>query len=225
MRDLSLMTTVRQIAAETARTAVNAVEARVTAIETAPAAPSSIATDSLWDAKGDSVVGSGSDAAGRLAVGAPGAVLCADPDATLGQSWGRRPFSHVIYGDSGVDAVWTNMPLAQALWLGSERHIRRVDLTSYRQCRLVIQKRAVAGAAASILSVYYATSFSTLVAGYGSIGTSSVQVAANGASTAVESAWVDLTASARADVYVAIVGQGGDGVLDPTFGFVEVQFR
>lgn len=225
MRDLSLTTTVRQIAAETARTAVNAVEARVTAIETAPAAPSSIATDSLWDAKGDSVVGSGSDAAGRLAVGAPGAVLCADPDATLGQSWGRRPFSHIIYGNSGADVVWTNMPAAVTLWLGSHRHIRKVDLTSYRQCRLVVQKQAVAGAAASILAVYYATAFSTLVANYASIGTSSVQVSASGATVAVESAWVDLTALARVDVYLAIVGQNGDGVLDPSFGFVEVQFR
>ena len=63
------------------------------------------------------------------------------------------------------------------------------------------------------------------VANYASIGVSSVQVAANGASTAVESAWVNLGTLAKADVYVAIVGQGGDGALDPTFGFVEVQFR
>jgi len=50
-------------------------------------------------------------------------------------------------------------------------------------------------------------------------GTSTVQVSASGASTALESAWVDLTALARADVYLAIVGQNGDGVLDRIFCF------
>ncbi len=226
--NLAIQPTVRAMISESlgsVNSRISELTTRVDAVEAEPVG--AVAEDPLFTTKGDLPVGTGTTptTSQRLAAGADGAVLVADASAPGGLVYERRHFSHVIYGDSGVDAVWTNMPLAQALWLNSERHIRRVDLTNYRQCRLVIQKRAVAGAAASTLTVYYSTTFSTLVANYASIGVSSVQVAANGASTAVESAWVGLTALARADVYVALVGQGGDGALDPTFGFVEVQFR
>lgn len=226
--NLAIQPTLRALISESlgsVNSRISELATRVDAVEAEPVG--AVAQDPLFTAKGDLVVGTGTTptTSQRLVVGADGAVLVADSSAPGGLAYAHRHFSHVIYGNSGADVVWTNMPLAVTLWLGSHRHVRRVDLTTYRQCRLVVQKAAVAGAAASILAVYYATAFSTLVANYASIGTSSVQVAANGASVAVESGWVDLTALARADVYVALVGQGGDGALDPTFGFVEVQFR
>jgi hypothetical protein len=46
-----------------------------------------IATDTLWDAKGDVAVASGANAANRLAVGTDGQVLTADSAAPLGVAW------------------------------------------------------------------------------------------------------------------------------------------
>lgn len=226
--NLAIQPTVRAMISESlgsVNSRLTELATRVDAVEAEPVG--AVAQDPLFTTKGDLPVGTGTTptTSQRLAAGTDGAVLVANSSASEGLSYERRHFSHIIYGDSGADVVWTNMPLAVTLWLGSHRHIRRVDLTNYRQVRLVVQKQAVAGAAASILAVYYGAAFSTLVANYASIGTSSVQVATNGATVAVESAWVNLTALARADVYVALVGQGGDGALDPNFGFVEVQFR
>ncbi len=52
---------------------------------------SDLATDTLWDAKGDIVAGSGANAAGRLPVGTNGQVLTADSAEALGVKWADAP--------------------------------------------------------------------------------------------------------------------------------------
>lgn len=52
-----------------------------------PAGSGSVATDAIYDAKGDLPVGTGSDTAARLAVGTNGQVLTADSTQTTGTKW------------------------------------------------------------------------------------------------------------------------------------------
>lgn len=47
-----------------------------------------VATDTIWDAKGDVAVGTGANTAARLPVGANGLVLTADSAETTGMKWG-----------------------------------------------------------------------------------------------------------------------------------------
>lgn len=47
----------------------------------------SVATDTIWDAKGDLAGGTGADAASRLAVGSNGAILMAASGETTGLKW------------------------------------------------------------------------------------------------------------------------------------------
>ena len=125
--------------------------------------------------------------------------------------------------------VWTNMPVALSFWLSSAsvaKGVLRVDLTGYTQVRLRVNKQGTAGAAASKLILRYKVSpFTQAVANYSDIGSSEVSVAVNVTNTYLETAWINLVAGAKADVFVALLGSGGDGALDPAFGYVHAEFK
>jgi hypothetical protein len=121
--------------------------------------------------------------------------------------------------------TWTNMPLAATFLSGSHRHVLKVDLTNFTQVRLIVNKQGTAGAAASKLILRYRTAFSTTVGDYSDIGTSEVSVAVNVQNTVQVSNWINITANAKADVFVCLVGSGGDGALDPVFGNIIAQFK
>ena len=54
----------------------------------AAAGGGSVATDAIWDAKGDLAVGTGSDAAAKLSIGADGKQIYADAAQSTGLRWG-----------------------------------------------------------------------------------------------------------------------------------------
>ena len=125
----------------------------------------------------------------------------------------------------GAATTWTNMPLAATFLFGSHRHVMRVDLSTYTQVRFSVNKQATAGAAAAKLVLRYRASFSTTVGDYSDIGTSEVSVAINTTNNVLVTNWIDLAAGAKADVFMAVVGSGGDGVIDPTFGSIIAEFK
>jgi hypothetical protein len=128
-----------------------------------------------------------------------------------------------------IDAAafsWTNMPSADTLLNGSHRHVTKLDLANFTQARLVVNKQATAGAASSKIRLVYATTFQTAPAGYSQIGTGEVACSPlNVTNTVLASGWVNLAAGAKTDVFVALIGSGGDGALDPAFGSIVAQFR
>lgn len=138
---------------------------------------------------------------------------------------GVSPLVVPICASTAAAATWTNMPAAETFLFGSHRHVTKIDLTGYSQVRLVVNKQATAGAASSVLFVKYSAAFDATVGNYLPIGGSAVQVAVNAQNTVLDSGWVALDAGAKADVFVCVAGSGGDGVLDPSFGGIFLQFK
>ena len=125
--------------------------------------------------------------------------------------------------------VWTNMPAALSFWLSTAtvaKGTTRVDLTNYTQVRLLVNKQGTAGAAAAKLILRYkAAPWTQVVANYSDIGASEVSVAINVQNSFLDSGWINLAAGAKADVFIDLLGSGGDGTVDPAFGYIAAAFK
>ena len=119
----------------------------------------------------------------------------------------------------------TNMALALNFFNASHRFALKADLTNFTQVRLIVNKQGTAGAAASKIILRYITAFNTTPANWLDIGTSEVNCAINVQNTVLASAWINLAASAKADVFICPLMSGGDGALDPVVGSISAQFK
>ncbi len=124
-------------------------------------------------------------------------------------------------------STYTNLPASVGFLGGTTGHqfVVKADLTNFTQVRLIVNKQGVAGATGSKLVLRYHTSFSTTASTYSDIGTSAVEVAVDTTNAVLDTGWINLAAGAKADVMIALLGYGGDGVVDPTFGAISAQFK
>lgn len=128
-----------------------------------------------------------------------------------------------FFADASV--IWTNMPAAATIFLGNTSFIQKVDLTNYTECRLLVNKTAVAGAASSILRLEFSTTYTQTTTSYTQIGTAAASVTVNVANDYRDSGFQTLVSGAKANVFITIIGSGGDGALDPAFGQIVAEFR
>jgi hypothetical protein len=127
---------------------------------------------------------------------------------------------------SGPSWAWTNMPAGLTAAQGSWAHMTRVDLTGYSQVRLRVNKMGTAPINNSKLILRYYTSYLQTASSHLDIGTSEVSVTMDtGVNKQYETSWIDLASGAKADVWISLLGSGGDGVADPTFGAVTAIFK
>lgn len=86
----------------------------------------SVATDAIWDAKGDLAIGTGANTASRLAVGSDGAQLYADSGSPTGVRWGASLISPAqITADQNnyQPTGWAN---AQLVMLSTDSESRKI---------------------------------------------------------------------------------------------------
>jgi hypothetical protein len=137
----------------------------------------------------------------------------------------QTTFEIVFSGLTTSGFTWTNLPVLLGFMNASARHVLTYDLAYFTQVRLKLYKAATAGSAGSFVGAYFRSAFSATAADYAIIGTSAVELAVDVAEAPYATAWIDLAAGAKADVHVACMGYGGDGVTDPTFGKIALEFR
>jgi hypothetical protein len=162
------------------------------------------------------------DASSKNVGTAAGTVAAGDHTHAGGGGAGQLTVSFVA---DGAALALTNMALALGFLAASHRFATKVDLTGFTQVRLIVNKQATAGAAASKIILRYRTAFDVTPGNWLDIGASEVSVAINVQNTVLASNWINLAAGAKADVFVCPLMSGGDGALDPTLGGVSAQFK
>jgi len=119
-----------------------------------------------------------------------------------------------------ANTTWVSMPVALTELLGSTRYRTKYDLTNATQARIVVNV-LTAGAAGAAICAQYSTDQVTWA--YVDGGTEPcATINATGVRT---SAFVNLAAAAKADVFLRIVGRSGNGALGPVFGQISIQIK
>jgi hypothetical protein len=109
--------------------------------------------------------------------------------------------------------AWTNMPAATTELFGSTRARVKVPLTGDTQFRLEANQSA-AGAAGARLRMQYSTDQVTWNDLESVTTTGELPVSAAALNVG---AFAPIVAAAKADVFLRVVGFGGDGVADPAW--------
>lgn len=172
----------------------------------------------------DAVVGDSGSGGTKGLVPAPssgdaGKVLCGDA------TFKYRLFDFAVHAAGNSNLTLTSMPSAVDFLNGDYRTKSKLDLTNFTQCRIVVQMRGTAGSAGSKLIARYKTTDSTTASDFSDIGTSEISATITSSNTITTSSWIDLAAGAKADVFVVVVGSGGNGSTSPTVGSIHLQFR
>lgn len=131
-----------------------------------------------------------------------------------------------FYAYASGNHTLTNQVSGEQFLANSSRNVKLIDLSPCTEVRFNV--RVVTGSASvnnPRLIVKYATSWTTTLGSYSDIGTSEVS-ASLATATLATSGWIDLAAGAQIEsCYVTVVQIGGDGVADPAFAHVDVEFR
>lgn len=125
----------------------------------------------------------------------------------------RTPYKATL---SGAPLTWTNQPAALTELAGTLDRRVKLDLTDADKVRLCVRV-GVAGSASAIVKAQYSTDESV----WNDL-TGTVDIASTGTKA---SAWGDVPAAAKADVFVRIVGTSSNSTGDPQFGLMVLEVR
>ena len=175
--------------------------------------------------KGDLIASDGSNNV-RVAAGSDGQRLVASSAASTGVAWQWSEMRVTMYAGQN-NIVMTNQPNSAQIQPTSNANAwaTRVDLTNAHQIRLGARVGVGSASANSPrLILRYYTSLSATASDWIDIGTSEVSVSLTSTGIA-RSSWIDIAALAKADVFVTIISDGGNGTADPEFSAAYFEVR
>lgn len=157
--------------------------------------------------------------------GSAGQVLARASDVDYDCSWvPRTPYRLTWY--AGPAVTWTNMPGVAAFFLGSPAFIQAVDLSGFRQGRLLVNRLGGVGVNNSRLVLRWRADYSQTAGSYQELSSPAIACVMNTAvNTYLDSGWQELLPEVRGEGMLALLGQNGNGQADPQFGAVVAEFR
>lgn len=126
-----------------------------------------------------------------------------------------------------VANTWSNMPDTLQFFDSSSAFVTRADLSTFNEVRLIVNRQGTAGAANSKLILRYQTTGGApfTQGSYSDIGVTEVSLNVSATNNLLATSWIQMASGAMSDVWVALLGIGGDNSADPVFGNIYAEFR
>lgn len=126
--------------------------------------------------------------------------------------------------------TWTNQPAALAWFLDQARWTRAINLAGRNQMKVHVFMAStgsyVAGSKIRLLYRTQADGYSATIGDYIQLGASAhVEVAFAVGTAYYSSGWIDIAAGAKDDIIIATAGIDGNGVVDPIFLGISIDYR
>lgn len=140
---------------------------------------------------------------------------------------------NLLTTNSGSIGSWKDMPAAATFLMSNPASCQQKDLSGYTQVRINTTMGGTAGASGARLGLRFrpassSPSFTTTIteANWPSISVGDVcRVPVSGTNFPFSSGWQSILGTAKQDVFLAVVGSGGDGTIDPIIGTVTIELR
>ena len=129
--------------------------------------------------------------------------------------------------NSGVTVTIRTVPVADTMFNGSTGFVQTADLSNYTQVRLHVNRMAGVIVGAKVL-LRYSTAFGTIPSSFQSLSfgaATEVQADVAQPNAIASSAWFNIPAGAKQQVYLALITSAGDGRTDLQFGNIIAEFR
>ena len=133
------------------------------------------------------------------------------PSVKLVHQWGGT-----IGAGTTPGIIWTNMPAGVTTWLHTTTGTLTqdatyvTDLTEYTECRLFTSMQVAGFQASTLIAVQYATTI-------GGVYSDLVSLTIGSTTGAKDTDWQTIPSGANGSVFIRLVGQNGDGIVDPRF--------
>jgi hypothetical protein len=156
---------------------------------------------------------------GYLAFDSSGNIITSNPS-------GQERYFRIAFS-AEIQNTWNVMPSALNFFDSNRSYVTQADISTFNQVRLVVNKQGVAGANGSKIILRYQLNSGApfTESSYSNIGVTEVSVNINTTDTILTTSWINLASGAFNDVFIALMGSGGDGTVSPVFGNIYADFR
>lgn len=123
----------------------------------------------------------------------------------------------LLFTANNVSLIWTNMPSAETIIPTWYAATKLIDLTSYTQIRFFVAKGTVAGALGSRLRLGFNPVLENVPANFLDPTVEGSMVGVDVVSQQLDTGWLTIDPAYNMEGYLTVIGELGDGVLDPVF--------
>ena len=120
---------------------------------------------------------------------------------------------------------WPNMPLSDAFFNGQASNTQFIDLTNFTGVSLCITRGGNVANATAMLQLRYSPTYSLTIGDYVPLTTTNLYSYLVTPNVHINSGFYPIVNAARSGVFVALMGSGGNGLLDPNFGNTVAYFK